>query len=62
MSDENPIKSKNPSADDLTKTTNPGDVQLNEEELSNVSGGGTPTQDVATQKTAPLDVLKLKPW
>jgi hypothetical protein len=52
MSDEKNIDSKNPSADDLTKTKNPGDVQLNEVELSDVSGGGTPT----------LDVLKLKPW
>jgi len=27
------------SADDLTKTTNKGDVELNEEELKRVSGG-----------------------
>jgi len=28
------------SADDLTKTTNKGDVELSEEELKRVSGGG----------------------
>jgi hypothetical protein len=28
------------SADDLTKTTNKGDVELTEEELKRVSGGG----------------------
>ena len=30
---------KNPSADDLTKTKKPGDIQLNEEQLRRVSGG-----------------------
>jgi hypothetical protein len=39
MSDEKPIESKNPSADDLTNTKSPGDVQLNEEELKQVAGG-----------------------
>ena len=29
------------SADDLTKTTNKGDVELTEEELKRVSGGAT---------------------
>jgi bacteriocin-like protein len=38
MSDEKPIESKNAAADALTKQ--PGDVQLNEEELKQVSGGG----------------------
>ena len=52
MSDEKNIDSKNPSADDLTKTKKPEDIQLNEEELTNVPGGGTPTPDV----------LKVKPW
>jgi len=41
MSDEKPIESKNESADDLTKSKKPGDIQLNEEELKDVSGGGT---------------------
>jgi len=35
MSDEKPVNS----ADDLTKTKKPSDIQLNEEELSKVSGG-----------------------
>jgi bacteriocin-like protein len=39
MSDEKNIDSKNPSADDLTKTKKPGDIQLSEEELKQVSGG-----------------------
>jgi len=39
MSDEKPIGSNSGSADDLTKTEKPGDIQLNEDELSKVSGG-----------------------
>jgi hypothetical protein len=39
MSDEKNIDSKNPSADDLTKTKKPGDIQLSEEELKQVSAG-----------------------
>jgi bacteriocin-like protein len=38
MSDDKPIESA--SADELAKTKKPGDVQLNEEELKQVSGGG----------------------
>jgi bacteriocin-like protein len=39
MSDQNPIESKNAGADDLAKK--PGNVQMNEEELKQVSGGTT---------------------
>jgi hypothetical protein len=38
MSDEKPIEST--SADDPSKTKKPGDVQLNEEQLKDVSAGG----------------------
>jgi len=41
MIDKKPIESKNESADDLTKTKKPSDIQLSEEELKDVSGGGT---------------------
>ena len=40
------------SADDLTKTTNKGDVELSEEELKRVTGGG--------QGTKPVEYLKVK--
>jgi len=36
MSDEKTVNS----ADDLTKTTKPSDIQLSEEELGKVAGGG----------------------
>ena len=49
MSDERPMESKTP-ADDLTKTKKPSDIQLNEEELNKVSGGGD----------NPVEYLKLK--
>jgi hypothetical protein len=35
------------SADDLTKTTNKGDVELTEEELKRVSGGALPIKGVS---------------
>lgn len=39
LSDEKPIESEAASADDLTKTKKPNAIQLNEEELNDVSGG-----------------------
>jgi bacteriocin-like protein len=39
MSDEKPIGSNSGSTEDLTKIKKPGDTQLNEEELSKVTGG-----------------------
>jgi bacteriocin-like protein len=39
MSDQNPIQSKDTSADDLTKTKKPDDIQLTEEDLQQVNGG-----------------------
>jgi hypothetical protein len=38
MNEQKPIVSK--AADDLTKTTNPGDVHLTEKDLDRVAGGG----------------------
>jgi hypothetical protein len=37
MSDEKPMESKNPSAEDMTKK--PTDTQLNEEDLKKATGG-----------------------
>ena len=39
MSDQ----SKNPSADDLTKTKKPGEIQLTEQDLEQVTGGDSTT-------------------
>ena len=41
MSDDKPIESA--AADELAKTKKPGDVQLNEEDLKQVTGGGSTT-------------------
>jgi len=41
MSDEKPKETTNASADDLAKAKKPGDVQLHEEELDKVAGGGS---------------------
>jgi bacteriocin-like protein len=43
------------SADDLTKTTKKGDVELNEEELKRVSGGGIATKSLAQIKGESID-------
>jgi bacteriocin-like protein len=44
------------SADDLTKTTNKGDVELSEEELKRVSGG-TKGQQLEFLKVTMKDVI-----
>jgi bacteriocin-like protein len=48
--DKSDPKKKDPqisSADDLTKTTKKGDVELSEEELKRVSGGALPIKGVS---------------
>jgi len=47
------------SADDLTKTTNKGDVELGEEELKRVSGGTPPKSDKSTESLS-LNFTKIQ--
>jgi len=47
------------SADDLTKTTKAGDVELSEEELKRVAGGTPPKSDKPTESLS-LNFTKIQ--
>ena len=57
--DPNKKDAKISSADDLTKTTNKGDVELSEEELKRVSGGTPPKSDKPTENLS-LNFTKIQ--
>ena len=56
MSEEKMNEPKGTSPDELARTKNPGDVQLNEEELGKVTGGVV--DKTSTTKAGPISTLR----